>query len=68
MLFRSAVLQARNLVEEIELALPTPTGDFRSIKRGVVMPADRKSVVSGKSVDLGGRRIIKKKKHIIESH
>ncbi|MGD1859002.1 MAG: LamG-like jellyroll fold domain-containing protein [Leptolyngbyaceae cyanobacterium] len=34
-----AVLQARNLVEEIELALPTPTGDFRSIKRGVVMPA-----------------------------
>src|SRR3712207_9499335 len=26
----------------------------------VRMPADRKSVVSGKSVDLGGRRIIKK--------
>src|SRR5450432_4735352 len=26
--------------------------------------ADRKSVVSGKSVDLGGRRIIKKKKRI----
>ena len=24
---------------------------------------DRKSVVQGKSVDLGGRRIIKKKKH-----
>ena len=24
---------------------------------------DRKSVVTGKSVDLGGRRIIKKKKH-----
>ena len=27
-------------------------------------PIDRKSVVQGKSVDLGGRRIIKKKKHI----
>ena len=27
----------------------------------VVEPTDRKSVVSGKSVDLGGRRIIKKK-------
>src|SRR5258708_36033204 len=28
------------------------------------MEEDRKSVVSGKSVDLGGRRIIKKKKKI----
>src|SRR3712207_9483822 len=27
-----------------------------------VVPGDRKSVVEGKSVDLGGRRIIKKKK------
>ena len=27
-----------------------------------LMAVDRKSVVSGKSVDLGGRRIIKKKK------
>ena len=26
---------------------------------------DRKSVVQGKSVDLGGRRIIKKKKHLL---
>ena len=26
-----------------------------------IVEADRKSVVSGKSVDLGGRRIIKKK-------
>ncbi|MEM1293589.1 MAG: LamG domain-containing protein, partial [Cyanobacteria bacterium P01_H01_bin.162] len=34
-----AVLKARNLVKEIDLALPTPTGGFRSLKRGVVMPA-----------------------------
>src|SRR3546814_20029476 len=43
-------------------------GSFRS-KDGLFRPAlDRKSVVSGKSVsvrvDLGGRRIIKKKKYI----
>ena len=28
----------------------------------IVLKGDRKSVVQGKSVDLGGRRIIKKKK------
>ncbi|MEM1293045.1 MAG: LamG-like jellyroll fold domain-containing protein, partial [Cyanobacteria bacterium P01_H01_bin.162] len=33
------VLKARNLVEEIDLDLPSPTGDFRSVKSGVVMPA-----------------------------
>src|SRR3712207_9584795 len=31
--------------------------------RWVVARGDRESVVLGKSVDLGGRRIIKKKKH-----
>src|SRR6266496_5398683 len=31
-------------------------------RRGAGLRSDRKSVVSGKSVDLGGRRIIKKKK------
>ena len=30
---------------------------------GQIEPTDRKSVVKGKSVDLGGRRIIKKKKN-----
>src|SRR3712207_9281462 len=35
----------------------------RSRTDGVPTTRDRKSVVSGKSVDLGGRRIIKKKKH-----
>ena len=35
----------------------------RSIEEdGVLQRRDRKSVVQGKSVDLGGRRIIKKKK------
>src|SRR6266852_9400165 len=33
-----------------------------SWKRTPCCPRDRKSVVEGKSVDLGGRRIIKKKK------
>src|SRR3712207_9429815 len=30
-----------------------------------LLGADRKSVVEGKSVDLGGRRIIKKKKNLV---
>ncbi len=32
-------------------------------KKVLVRVEDRKSVVQGKSVDLGGRRIIKKKKY-----
>ena len=36
---------------------------FEIIKKGK-KKTDRKSVVQGKSVDLGGRRIIKKKKKI----
>ena len=39
--------------------LRTDTGPFNEKK---FIPKDRKSVVQGKSVDLGGRRIIKKKK------
>src|SRR2546430_14456878 len=38
----------------------SPVGRRRSASRGE--REDRKSVVEGKSVDLGGRRIIKKKK------
>src|SRR2546426_11489723 len=34
--------------------------------RGILRGADRKSVVEGKRVDLGGRRIIKKKKRIVQ--
>src|SRR3712207_1186377 len=34
---------------------------------GYPSPGDRKSVVEGKSVDLGGRRIIKKKHHSLNS-
>ena len=39
---------------------PTPTSKTRSATEG--SNGDRKSVVEGKSVDLGGRRNIKKKK------
>src|SRR6267378_2461408 len=47
-------------------ALPISTGQGREVHDGCRLvlldpPGDRKSVV-GKSVDLGGRRIIKKKK------
>src|SRR2546430_5916378 len=47
----------------------SPSNQPRSRASGAPSPAvrtrrgDRKSVVKGKSVDLGGRRIIKKKKH-----
>ena len=34
----------------------------------IIYGADRKSVVQGKSVDLGGRRIIKKKKKKMTKH
>ena len=37
------------------------SGGWGGWGRGVKMHGDRKSVVEGKSVDLGGRRIIKKK-------
>ena len=36
--------------------------EFLKSKRNFISLRDRKSVVQGKSVDLGGRRIIKKKK------
>ena len=39
----------------------TPMGPGIAVQRPT--EADRKSVVQGKSVDLGGRRIIKKKKN-----
>src|SRR3712207_9444756 len=49
------------------LPVGAPRRDWRSTVTGdgmiVVRPPDRKSVVQGKSVDLGGRRIIKKKKN-----
>ena len=55
MLFRSAVIAAIALLIE----------DFLVFQRGgnSLIGQDRKSVVSGKSVDLGGGGIIKKKKN-----
>src|SRR3546814_16936438 len=60
--------QARTANQFHGLACPerlTPRHDMQMMRRGQA-PADRKSVVEGKSVsvrvDLGGRRIIKKKK------
>src|SRR5256886_13608588 len=44
-------------------ALPGRTGGAREAMR-IMTGADRKSVGEGKSVDLGGRRIIKKKKSL----
>src|SRR6202142_4634990 len=44
-----------------DLLEPDP-GPGRPGSRGAGPQIDRKSVVEGKSVDLGGRRIIKKKK------
>src|SRR5258708_32389031 len=51
----------------IETPLTSPTRNFsgtvrRALKTLLPSAADRESVVEGKSVDLGGRRIIKKKK------
>src|ERR1039457_7739093 len=49
-------------------------GTLRSVDRGtyvmheITTTTDRKSVVSGKSVDLGGRRIIKKKRISTQRH
>src|SRR3546814_16395672 len=47
-------------------------GDGRELARPLPVEGDRKSVVSGKSVsvrvDLGGRRIIKKKKKSTKKH
>src|SRR6202451_4805879 len=37
-------------------------------RRSHLLGQDRKSVVEGKSVDLGGRRIIKKKKNVMRGH
>src|SRR3712207_4823881 len=52
--------------EEIEIMAPVaPWQHVRSMGEDIVateLALDRKSVVSGKSVDLGGRRIIKKQK------
>src|SRR2546430_9418620 len=42
-----------------DIDIDLPSGDRRE---RVIQEIDRKSVVQGKSVDLGGRRIIKKKK------
>src|SRR2546428_10776548 len=44
------------------VGLPTGTGSGEQLTTRLVACLDRKSVVQGKSVDLGGRRIIKKKK------
>src|SRR5258708_34834563 len=40
---------------------PPPQVPLKCPPLALPLPADRKSVVQGKSVDLGGRRIIKKK-------
>ena len=45
-------------MERSDLSKVCKTGTVKILKKKV----DRKSVVQGKSVDLGGRRIIKKKK------
>ena len=50
---RAAPIVARMLEEDLDVALVTDAS------------IDRKSVVWGKSVDLGGRRIIKKKKRLL---
>src|SRR3989442_14550625 len=50
---------ARPLVDGIEAVEDEALPDFTGCERGGAK--DRKSVVEGKSVDLGGRRIIKKK-------
>src|ERR1041384_8765456 len=47
-----------------DCSLPTSSAVFASGSESFTAVGDRKSVVWGKRVDLGGRRIIKKKKHI----
>src|SRR3712207_8829454 len=51
------------VLDERTVVLPDRQGNNRvdSLRNAVVIPADRKSGGEGKSVDLGGRRIIKKK-------
>src|SRR3546814_15576710 len=64
--YDSAMLTAR--VAEWRAAMPTEVQLHYALKANPYAPLlDRKSVVSGKSVsvrvDLGGRRIVKKKRH-----
>src|SRR5215210_9441723 len=47
---------------DLDAAEPHPAADRDRPRAGAQRHRDRKSVVEGKSVDLGGRRIIKKKK------
>src|SRR2546428_3529066 len=52
---------ACRLASVVVVLASSVSGDRHDLARGGVNQ-DRKSVVEGKSVDLGGRRIIKKKK------
>src|SRR5882762_5086298 len=51
---------AQRVADEIRASGGDAVPSFHSV---AAWDRDRKSVVEGKSVDLGGRRIIKKKKH-----
>src|SRR2546422_11343309 len=67
---QSACRKSHSSIDNIRIEIDRKTGEFCAYLRKRVVDEvadpeaeiDRKSVVWGKSVDLGGRRIIKKKK------
>ena len=62
MLFRSAVTSPTPVAVTSTTPVAVASTTLVAVASPTPVAVDRKTVVAGKSVDLGGRRIIKKKK------